>query len=258
MPSKPNIVEILDRIVALHGPVFADLLKQYPEASGISGYLEPHNVRAIPEDEDGRGYRDEDFGSIAAPALKSIAPETCEIIGALGIKGRYPPQFRVNINRGDDGKVHFEAMINDGLGAVLVKRNAVVFEKHGYGFFCYPAILATMAFSEHKEEIDNVVFASKRGFGEALDFMIELDLVHNQKWHKTQVVRKFAKLFPTDGIAQINRMGKESLWLMTRSTHQPYKLMASAAAREEMEGNSFEGAEFETLEPRDCSPRFVH
>ena len=258
MSGKANLVKILDRMVALHGPVFADLLKQYPEVSGISGYIDADMPRAILKDEDDRGYRHDEFEAKADLALKPLVSETREIIDTFKIKGRYPVKFHVDIDRGDDGKVHLKAMINDGLGGILVKRTAVVFERHGYGFFCYPAEIAVMAFSEHREEIDNVVFASKQGFGAALDFMMELDLVHNQKWHGSQIVTKLTNLFPTDGVAQVSRMGKESLWLMAQSTHQPYKVMVSAEAREEMEGHSFGGAEFETLERRDHSPSLVH
>lgn len=256
--SQTNLVEILDRIVALHGPVFAELLGQYREAAGISGYIETDMPRAILKDEDDRGYSHEEFEAKAAAALKPLVSDTRDIMTSFKYGGRYPAKFHVDIDRDDEGKVHFNAMISDGLGGVFVRRTSLVFEKHGYGFFCYPAEIAVMAFSAHKQEIDNVVFASRQGFDAALEFMIELGIVHNQKWHATSVVRKFSELFPTDGIARTNRMGNESLWLMAQSTHQPHKIMVSAEARVEMEGSQFVGADFETLPPRKEIPWFVH
>ncbi len=259
MPQpKVNLVDILDRLVALYGPTFATLYKEHPEASGIRGFIGRDDPTALPKDEDGRGYGDDEFEEKARAALKPLVSETYEIAATLKIKGKYPPQFHVNLDRRDDGKVYLEAMVADGLGAVVAKRRAIVFENHGFGFYCMPAEIGIMAFSQHAAEIRNVIHAAKAGLDEAIDFMIEADLVHNQKGKNAQIVRKFANLFPTDGKTQINKVVKQAIWVMAQSTQQPHKLMVTAAAREEMEGEKFVGAEFETLDADEPASRMRH
>jgi hypothetical protein len=259
MPKpEVNLVDILDRLIALYGPTFAALYKEHPEACGIRGFIGRDDPTALPKDEDGRGYGDDEFEEKARAALNLLVSETYEIAATLKIKGKYPPQFHVDLDRGDDGKVYLEAMVADGLGAAVAKRRAIVFENHGFGCFCYPAELAIMAFSEHDAEISNVALAAKSSLDEAIDFMIEADLVHNRKGKDAQIARKFANLFPTDGKTQVNKVVKQAVWVMAQSTQQPYKLMVSAAAREEMEGRTFEGAEYETLDAVEPASRMRH
>jgi hypothetical protein len=259
MPQpKVNLVDILDRLVALYGPTFAALYKEHPEASGIRGFIGTDEPAALLKDEDGRGYGDDEFESRAREAMKALVSETYEIAGMCKIKGRFPVKFHVDLDRHEDGKVYMEAMVADGLGAVFARRRAIAFENHGYGFFCMPAEIAIMAFSEHEAEISNVAYAAKAGLDEAIDFMIEADLVHNQKGRHAQIARKFANLFPTDGKTHISKVQKEAIWVMAESTHKPYKMMVTAAAREELEGRKFVGAEFETLDASEPASRMRH
>lgn len=261
MPRKPriNLVDIVDRLVTLYGPVYAELFKDHPEAYGIHGFIGRDGPAALLVNEDGRGYRDDGFEIKAKEALKPLVAKTYELAAACKITGgQFPPRLHVDLDRKEDGKVYLRAMINDGLGAVLVKREALVFSNHGWGFFCSPAEYAMMAFSENKKEIDNVIHAAKAGLDEAIDFVIEADLVHIQKGRHAGIVRKFANLFPTDGKTHISRIVKQAVWVMAVSNQQPYKLMVSAEAREEMEGVKFDGAEYETLETEDAAPRFMH
>ncbi|MNU45054.1 hypothetical protein D3C71_338920 [compost metagenome] len=259
MPEpKVNLVDILDRLIALYGPTFAALYKEHPEACGIAGFIDRADPTALPKDEDGRGYGDDEFEEKARAAMKLLVAETCEIAATLKIKGKYPPQFHVDLDLRDDGKVYLEAMVADGLGAVVAKRRAIVFENHGFNFFCTPAQIAVMAFSEHEAEIRNVMHAAKAGLDEAVEFMIEADLVHNQKGKNAQIARKFLNLFPTDGKTHISKVVKQAIWVSAESTQQPYKLMVTAAAREELEGRNFVGAEFQTLDASEPASRMRH
>jgi hypothetical protein len=259
MQPKVNLVDILDRLIALYGPTFAALYKEHPEASGIRGFIGRDEPSALLKDEDGRGYRDDEFDAKARAALKPLVSETYEIAGACKIKGRFPVQLHFDIDRNEeDGKVYVEASVNDGLGAVIAKRSAIAFENHGFGFFCLPAQIAIMAFSPHEAEIRNVIFAAKAGLDDAIDFMIEADLVLNQKGKDARIVRKFANLFPTDGKASIRSVEKEAIWVVAESSQQPYKLMVTAEARAELEGQKFVGAEFETLDPAEPASALRH
>jgi len=257
-PECGTLVDLLDRLVSLYGPTFASLLQEKPEAFGIRGFIGRQEPTALLKDDEGRGYRDDAFVEKANALLRQLVGETSEIAASIRMPRRNPLHLHADIDRRDNGRTYFRATIADGYGSVFARRTAMVFENHGHGFLCGPAEIGILAFSEHPEELENVVLAARSGLGKAMDFMIEADLVHVQKGARSIIVRRFAESFPTDGRAYVSRVETAALWLMANSTQQPYKFFVTPEAREELEGGAFAEADFETLPSVEIGARLIH
>lgn len=128
MSAERNLVDVVDDVLALYGPLLAGLLR-YPDANGIRTFIGRDEPTALLMGEDMRGYRDDAFEFLARESLLPLVEATSEIQESCPAIRRIHEPLSVHIVRGEDGIAHVTAGVHDGLGSVFVHRQAAAFER---------------------------------------------------------------------------------------------------------------------------------
>lgn len=241
-----NLVDVLDRTVALYGPTLAALLKENPEASGITTFVGRSEPSALLKDEGGRGYGDDQFEPKACAALAPLSSEHLSIQESCPATRDLHEPIGVDIDRVDGGVV-VTATVSDRLGAVFVRRKAVAIERNDFAFFCLPAEIAIFAFSHDEDKLRGLERVSREGFHRAMDFAIGSGIVLNRKGAETAILREFANQFPMDGSAETHSFSKETTYVLAVSTQDLCKIMATAADRSDFDETRLPGVVIETI-----------
>lgn len=203
MSAERNLVDVVDDVLALYGPLLAGLLR-YPDANGIRTFIGRDEPTALLMGEDMRGYRDDAFEFLARGSLLPLVEATSEIQESCPAIRRIHEPLSVHIVRGEDGIAHVTAGVHDGLGSVFVHRQAAAFERDGgVCLMCLPATIFISARSEDVAALENVRRAAAGSVFNAAEYMLENDLVLNRSGRDAAVVRRFLSQFPIEQSHQV-------------------------------------------------------
>lgn len=236
-----NLVDVVDELIALYGPVLVRLLEENPEAHGVRTFIGRQNPSALLMDEDMRGYRLEEDEEFAVDDLLPFVDATDELQASCEAISDLCEPLSVDIRRTEDGLGLITAAVHDGLGSVGIQRQADAYELGGgIGFFCRPATFVVTALSDQAERLQSLRSRAVAGIHEVVEAMLEGDLVLNRKGGDASIVSRFLDEFPasSDEPGEVGTIGQRALVFRARSTQDPVKILASAESADFL-GDSF-------------------
>lgn len=252
-----SVVDLLDRMIELYGPIFTDLLDANPEANGIRGFIDRADPVALLKDDEGRGYGDDEFDDIASASLRPIAGAMLDMMASTPLSNRHGCGFHFDIDRDAEGSVSVTAMVTTK-GAAFVRRTATVFRNNGIGFVAKPAEVAILAFSEDPTLVVDAIQAAQKGFDAAAALMRKTGTLHIFSASDDRAVRALVDGAYAGPTARVSRMGRNGAWIIASSTHQPYKIFASDAAFDELKSKVPDDVVFKVLPDVASGPAFLN
>jgi hypothetical protein len=258
--TERNLVDVLDELLSLYGPVLVKLLEANPEAHGVRTFIGRENPSALLMDEGMRGYRLEEDEEFAEDELLPLVEATEDLQASCGVISGLREPMSVEITRSATGLGRVTAGVRDGLGSVYVQRSASAFEyEGGIGLFCRPAVAVVTAFSERRPDLEALSAAAEHGIREVVEAMLESDLVLNRKGKGASIVRRFLDQFPTGKDAPVTskEVGQRVIAFRVGSSQDPVKILATDACADAI-GEGFEGVPVVRIPepPEPYSPTF--
>lgn len=236
--SGDNIVTTVDKVLKAYAPVLGRWLEANREFSGIRTFIGRDEPSAIPMNENGQGYRDEDFESMSKPILARIEDELNDIRKQSKLLKR-TDRLSVWAKRDEEGII-VSAAANSMLGTAIVKRNA---HKHEGGevYTLEPCMLLVYAYTEDKAVAKSLMQLNGGSMVDAINLVIKNDVALSLKG-QSDVLRKWLKAFPGSVELTVEAYGGPIYQVGARSSQGYHKILSDEAFyNEKIRGTELDG-----------------